>query len=131
MKTGRFCMVDHQPPKTHGDCVAACIRSLLDRDDVPHVFDDRPVLDSWSVLRSWLAGIGKTIAIFPTDDHESFMRENNPGIPYILFHSTGETDHVVICKDGKKYHDPAWWKVGIVGPTSQGYYVIGIIGDLV
>ncbi len=128
----RICTVKHNPPETFGDCVRACIATMIDRDDVPHVFDSRPILTSWSQIRGWLAVHGKSLAIFPVEEHGDFMRENNPGVPYILFCSAFRGgDHAVICKDGEVIHDPAWYRTAINGPHSMGCYVIGIIGDLI
>lgn len=127
----RICMVRHDPPASFGDCISACIKTILDRDDVPHVFDGRPILDAWSQLRSWLQLFGKTIAIFPMDQHAEFMAENNPGVIYVLFCGTNRGDHAVVCQDGQIIHDPAWYKAIITGHHSMGCYIVGIVGDLV
>jgi hypothetical protein len=128
----RICTVKDDPPHSYGDCIRACIATILDRDDVPHTFGvGCSPLDSWSILRSWLATIGKTVSLFPTDDHVQLMKENNPGVPYILLHSTIRGDHAVICRDGEKIHDPAWYALDQMKPHSLGFYIIGIVGDLI
>lgn len=126
----RVCTVKDSPPHSYGDCIRACIASILDRDDVPHVFDGRPPLDAWKDLRAWLTTQNKIIAVFPVDDHAGFMRENNPGVPYILLHGTLRGDHAVICRDGEIIHDPAWYRCGVAGPHSLGFYIIAILGNL-
>lgn len=138
----RICKVRHNPPESYGDCVAACIATMIDRDDVPHVFDNRVFTDgeidaekmlrAWNELRAWLASHGKFICMIATDDHAAIMVDNNPGIPYLLWHKTeAGGDHVVICKDGVKIHDPAWYRSAIGGPRGDGAYLIGIIGDFI
>lgn len=126
----RSCQVKHDPPNSYGDCIRACIAALIDRDDVPHYFDGRPNEQAWQQLRGYLAFHGKTLTLLPIDDHAEFMVANNPGIPYLLLCSTGEGDHAVICRDGKKIIDPAFGPLPIAGPHSLGAYFIGIVGDL-
>ncbi len=130
----RICTVKSEPPHTHSDCVRACIASLIDRDDVPHVFHDygkRPVEDAWAELREYLAQHKKVLAIFPVDNHAEFMSQNNNGVTYMLFCGTGRGDHAVICRNGEVVHDPAWYRAQITGPHSMGFYIVGIIGDLI
>lgn len=126
----RTCDVPSRPPESHGDCIAACVRTLLDRDDVPHCFDGRPLQQAWDDLRAWLAERDKFIAVFFTDDHKLQMSEN-PNIPYILLHGTHRGDHASIFRDGALIHDPSWYRSEVTGPHSVGAYVIAIIGDLV
>jgi len=140
MMNPRICTVKHEPPHSYGDCIRACIATILDRDDVPHVFDNRIIKDgkvdqdlvilAWIELRAWLRTYKKTIALFPSDDHAESMRMNNEGIPYILLCGTFRGDHCVICQDGNLIHDPGWYRSEITGPLSAGYYIIGIVGDL-
>jgi 2-phosphoglycerate kinase len=122
----------------YGDCIRACVATLIDRDDVPHLFDGRPFEDAWKAMREYLTLQGKFIALFAEEDHAELMTENNPGVPYILFHATSQGNHVVICEDGKVVHDPAWYKMQITGPAKipqpdgsiEQIYVIGIIGNI-
>lgn len=127
----RICRVKENPPHSYGDCIRACIETILDRDDVPHFFDGRPTEAAWRDLRFWLAEHKKFIAVFPTEDHAGLMKENNPDIPYILLHGTLRGDHAVVCKNGEKIHDPAWYRCGEMNPHSLGFYIIVIIGDLI
>lgn len=129
----RNCRVKDDPPNSYGDCIRACIATLIDRDDVPHVFDGRSALQAWRDIRAYLAGLNKTLFLFPViefDPHE-LMKNNNSEIPYMLLGATVRGDHAVICRDGKVVHDPSWYKSDIIKPGSVGFWVIGIIGDLV
>lgn len=123
----RICKVKHNPPETYGDCIAACLRTILDDDNVPHVFDERPPEESWAELRSYLKSIGKNIALFPVDDGMEFMGVNNPDIYYMLLCSNKSGNHAVVCKDGKVVHDPAWYKEIITGPLENGLWIVGVI----
>ncbi len=128
----RKCLVASNPPHSYGDCIAACVRTILDRDDVPHCFNNQDTEAAWGELRAWLAEQGKCIALFGANDHKQIMSQLNPNIQYILLHATHRGDHAIICRDGAVVHDPAWCRSEIVGPHSQlGVYAIGIIGDLV
>lgn len=131
----RFCTVRSDNPNANGDCLRACIATMIDRDDVPHVFQDYKegsTVQAYAQLREYLKHYGKTFVVFAIDDHAEFMAVNNPGVPYLLLCSTARgIDHAVICRDGKKIHDPAWYGAEITGPHSMGFYVIGIIGDLI
>ena len=126
----RICTVKHNPPDSYGDCIRACIGTILDRDDVPHMFNP-PTPDSWARLREWLKTIGKNIALFGVDDHVETMRENNPDVPYMLLCGIADGDHAVVCRGGEVIHDPAWWRTAITGPHSMGFYVIGIVGEMI
>lgn len=135
---GRKCLVKHNPPESYGDCIAACVASLIDRDDVPHYFigDDietpDALLAAYAKLRDYLRGHGKFLAVFPCEDHIDFMLSNNPNVPYMLWCSTSNGGtHCVICMNGKRIHDPAWYAHEITGPLPQGYYLIGIIGNMI
>lgn len=127
----RYCEVPHDPPHSYGDCIRACVATIIDRDDVPHVFDDDNIEEGWRSMRSYLASHGKFMAIFAIDDepHE-FMRDNNANIPYILIGSSlGKVDHAVVCRDDRVIHDPGY--TAITQPHSQGFYVVIIIADLI
>jgi len=124
----RICTVKHNPPHSYADCIRACIATLLDRDDVPHVFDGRPAPDSWSELRAWLKSINRTLFLVDVGDPWEYMELNNPGVAFMLLCSTGSGDHAVICRNGKVVHDPAWYKTEIKGPHSVGVWIVGVIG---
>lgn len=124
----RFCEVPHNPPFSYGDCIRACIATMIDRDDVPHVFDDGNARAAWGCMRSYLALHGKFIALFAIDhSHAELMSGENNGVPYLLLGGTETGDHAVVCLNGEVIHNPDVNSV-ITKPHSQGFYVVGIIG---
>lgn len=124
------CRSIHNPPKSYGDCVRACIASMTGDDRVPHVFDDRPPEDSWQALRDYLRDKGRGLAIFAVDDPFEEMAFNNPGTLYMLLCRTHHGDHAVVCRNGAVVHDPAIAQSEIVGKHSSGYWVVGVITTL-
>lgn len=125
----RVCQVKHDPPRSYGDCIRACLATMLDRDDVPHVFDGRENEQSWYDLRAWLKSIKRTLFIADLAENPfEFMGQNNPDIPYMLFCSSGNCDHAVVCEGNKVIHNPAWYKQKIDGPHSLGVWIVCIIG---
>ena len=127
-----MCMSMHNPPKTYGDCIRACIAMLTDDDQVPHVFSD--IIEpekSWHQLRSYLETKGKFLFLVGVECHKE-MAENNPDIPYMLICGTATGNHAVICLNGKVIHNPAYYPSEITGPPENSdEYVVGIIGDIV
>lgn len=124
----RYCQVPHNPPHSYGDCIRACIATLIDRDDVPHTFDDRNTEEAWRSLRSYLKSQGKNVALFPYDDADplSYMLEVNSGIPYMLMGSSqGKVNHAVVCCDGKIIHNPSY--IAMTDPLIEGFYIICVI----
>lgn len=99
---GRMC-------NNNQDCIRACIATLTDDDNVPHVFDGRPPEESWAALRAYLASVGKKLALFTMDDIND-MAENNPDIPYMLMGTTKYSDenHAVVGMNGKVVFNPSW-----------------------
>lgn len=128
----RNCHVKHNPPQSYGDCIRACLATMLNRDDVPHLYDGRPFDIFWRDLRLWLQVMaGKTISLFMTENHAEYMRELNPDIAYLLLCNSMSGDHAIVCRNGERIHDPAWYRAAEYKPHSIGCYVIGIIGDAV
>jgi hypothetical protein len=100
---------------------------MIDRDDVPHTFDDANNEEGWRSLRSYLKSQGKNIALFAIDDdpHEH-MRDNNPSIPYMLMGSgSRKVNHAVVCCDGKIIHNPSY--IAMTDPLIEGFYIICVI----
>lgn len=127
----RFCEVLHNPPTSYGDCIRACVATMIDRDDVPHVFDDTNHRAGWACLRSYLASHGKFIALFAIGhDHGEFMGAENDGVPYLLLGGSSHGDHAVVCRSGEVIHNPDANTV-ITKRHSQGFYIIGVIGDII
>lgn len=139
--TPAFCRVKHAPEEgTYGDCLRACVATILDlnTEDVPHFYhDDCAPEEGNQRLRDWLAkrGLGAYWVGYPgdisVDEIITSVSENGQGIPFILY---GETayggQHVVVCRDGKKVHDPAWAAAPFVGPGNSGQWVVLVIARL-
>jgi hypothetical protein len=134
--TPAICRVKHNPPETYGDCVRACVATILDLDTdaVPHFYHDNPTGEvGMQRMREWLAGRGLApCAIgFPPDplseilDH---MGQYNPNVPYLLYGSTSDGgDHVVVGQGGKIVHNPSWYGCHVVGPSSAGHWQIVVL----
>lgn len=134
------CRVKHDPDNgSYGDCMRACIASLLDLDAeaVPH-FADNGVNGETALqaMREFLAMHGYVPfmmyadGVAPLEDVFEFMAAKNPGVHYVLFCNAGGADHVVICKDDKKVHDPSWYPLRIDGPNSGGYWAAMVLAKL-
>lgn len=147
--TPAMCRTKHNPPHSYGDCLRACIATILDLDTdfVPH-FADKGV-DATETLvhvRRWLGQRGLTVAtlampgkpgpkekcpscstVFRSegyDVHEvlEWMGQMNPGVTWLLFGDTGTTGdglHVNVCQGGSVVHDPAWIPSSIKHPFVQ------------
>lgn len=134
------CQVKHDPPNSYGDCLRACIATVLDMDpqEVPHFADGGASGDEamwW--LRGWAKthGLAPFITAFPGDvsmaDLLEMQRTVNPDSVYVLFGGTsGGGDHCVVCKGGEVVHNPAWYHSSLVGPLSNGTWQILVMGRL-
>ena len=129
--TPAMCRTKHNPPHSFGDCLRACIATILDLDTdfVPH-FADKGVdaTETLAHVRRWLGERGLTIAHFgfpgsmPLSDVMDFMGQMNPGVTWLLFGDTGTTGdglHVNVCQGGSVVHDPAWIPSSIKHPFVQ------------
>lgn len=130
------CLTRHNPPDTYGDCVRACIASMLElpATDVPHFYRDGCDAETGTQrMREYLATLGYCAFYVAYDGGSSLdelqrvMMQINPGITYMLFGSTEDCDHIVICRDGITLHDPAWVRVPIIGPSSNGFWGIMVL----
>lgn len=126
------CQVKHsEEAGTYGDCVRACVASLLDMeaDAVPHFFHDN--CDGYSGharIKEFLATLG--YAPFwanAGDDPRPMMDAQNAETHYMLFGSTAYGEHVVICRGGVVAHDPAWVEEPLINPGEHGYWTILVI----
>lgn len=131
-----FCRVKHDPPRTYGDCVRACVATILDLDaeDVPHFYHDNPTGEvGMERMREWLAGRGLAPFVTglppdPLSEILEHMGEFNPGVPYMLYGSTADGgDHVVVGIGGKIVHNPAWYGCSITGPSSAGHWQVVVL----
>jgi len=128
----RMCMTVHNPPKSYGDCIRACVATLADDDQVPHVFsNEKTSEESWVELRAFLKSKGRALWVWSTKDHEKEMKENNPDMAYMLICGTETGNHAVICKNGKVVHNPAYYRSEITGPPEPlDEYMIAVVGIL-
>lgn len=138
----QHCITKHNPPETYGDCLRACIASMLDMEcvDVPNFVDGG--VDAGTAfhnLREWLVPLRLTPFIvafageIATDDLLNMMGILNPTSTYILFGSTrreGEGDHCVVCVGGEIVHNPAWHQNNIIGPLSNGTWQTLVLGQI-
>ncbi|NUM72786.1 hypothetical protein HUU40_00350 [candidate division KSB1 bacterium] len=128
-----FCEVRHDPPNSYGDCVRACVASMLDypAKDVPHFYHDNcDGEEGTKRIRAFLAERGFVMIHFAfagsvqLADILAGWAEMNPGVPAILFGGTESGDHCVIMQNGKVEHNPAWYQNRIIGPNSGGTWNI-------
>lgn len=137
-----MCRVKHQPPDSYGDCLRACVATVLDLDaeQVPHFADCGASADeALAHARRWLGERGLTVACFafpgsePLSDVMEYMGAMNNGVTWLLFGSTAKRgasdggDHVNVCRGGVVAHDPAWVPTSIKTPTSAGIWQIWVI----
>lgn len=132
------CRVPHDPPHSYGDCLRACIATIMDREPrcVPHFADNGVSGDeAMAAMRSWLITLGYApfLAAWPGDiplaDLLDMMRILNPGSTYVLFGGTvGGADHCVVCQGGQVVHNPAWYGATVVGPLSNGTWQVLVVG---
>lgn len=139
--TPTYCKTTHKPPHSYGDCLRACVATVMDfePDFVPHFADKGASADeALSDARKWFKQRGLTIACFAFPGTESlsdvldFMQGMNPTVTWLLFGSTGPDggDHVNVCQGGKIVHDPSWVPSSIKQPTSGGIWQIWVIARL-
>lgn len=132
-----FCKVKHDPDAgLYGDCVRACIASILElkAEDVPHFHHDNcDAIEANARICEWLSGRG--LVPFwtgfpgsePLDAILQHMGEINPTVNYMLYGNNGSGDHVVVCQGGKIIHDPSWVNVGLAAPNSNGFWLTLVI----
>ncbi len=130
--TPQICLVQtNEKAGTFGDCMRACVASLLDLDvnTVPHfAYDNCDGVELFNRVREFVGPHGYLpfqMIVDGSHDLEtvfSYMEKMNTGIHYMLFCQSGGGDHVVICKNDRLVHDPAWIKYEITGPHSNGYW---------
>lgn len=129
-------MVKHDPPNSYGDCVRACIASLLSMpaEHVPHFYHDncegvegnqrlKEFLQTVGYAPFWVAYDGAS----RLDEIQRIMTLNAPSVHYMLFHANSGGDHVIICKDDQIVHDPAWYRLPITGPNSIGNWGVLVL----
>lgn len=131
--TPDICYVKNDPPNSYGDCIRACIASLLDlpTTDVPHFVRDGCAPEvTYQRIRDWLATRGivpmlSGFAASPTPEPIlNFMGETNPGVYYVLM----SADHAVVCLGGEIVHDPAWVKSRL-NPPADAWLIMVLTYD--
>lgn len=133
------CLVRHQPPDSYGDCVRACVASLLDlpAESVPHFAGIAKTGDEMlTYMRVWLMtqGYAPFIGHFDGDASVSEILQQqamvNPGCYFMLFGRVEGGDHVVICRNDKIVHDPNWYRTAMTGPGSTGVWIVMVLTKL-
>ena len=129
--TPQTCTRTHNPPHSYGDCLRACVATVMDFEPqfVPHFADRGATADeALSAAREWLRVRHLTVArfLFPGDellsDVMEWMGTMNPTVTSLLFGRTSETDqamHVNVCVGGEVVHDPAWVPTSIKAPYRE------------
>jgi len=134
------CRIKHNPPDSYSDCVRACVATILEREDVPHTFlgeTEESAIQGWLSLREWLKPLGYTIFItgyeefWTVDKLMDFMEGNNSEGVYILIGRSEKGDnHAVVCKGGKVYYDPSWYREKLVKAADTGYWLVATISKI-
>lgn len=136
-----FCRVKHDPENgTYGDCLRACVATMLDLqpEAVPHFAHDGAEAEVvTSRLTAWLREQGLAPWITCYDPNETrqnvldVLHEQSPGPCFMLFGRTvSDGDHVVVCRDGKVEHDPAWYGSPLVKGSVVGAWVVMVFVKL-
>ena len=136
--TPTHCITKHNPPHTYGDCLRACVATILDFDalDVPNFADGGVDADAaFAHMRLWLSpmSLAPFITAYPGEHNMVDLLEMqgalNPTSVYVLFGSvSGGGDHCVVCEGGSIVHNPAWHGCDLVGPMSNGTWQLLVLG---
>ena len=134
--TPQHSIVKHDPPHSYGDCLRACIASVMDQpiEQVPHFAAHGATGDEAMVkVRQHLVPMAPFIVAWPGDialgDLHEMQRVHTPHRSYILFGGTHNGgDHCVVCQGGEIVHNPAWYGCNIVGPLSNGTWQVLVVG---
>jgi len=130
------CQTKHDPANgSYGDCLRACIASLLHIEnplDVPNFADGNASGDEmWNGLRAYLRG--RQLDVMHVSFTASFaeirqtMAVLNPGTYYMVIGQIDGGGHIIICKDDKIEHNPAWYPTGFDGPLPGGFYDVVLL----
>ena len=124
-----------------GDCFRCCIASLLDLPaaQVPHFadYDWEDTTGRWFTdLNKWLAPRGLGYIELPVDDDgpDSAVEwmSGATKFGFDTYHILGGKsprghDHAVVARNGVVVHDPHPSRSGLVGPQSNGTYMLGLL----
>lgn len=130
------CRVRHNPPEAYGDCLRACIASVLDMEpeQVPHFMDGNPDAGAMMAqLIQWLGerGLAPFTVMLPGEPLDAILEHMgslNPASTYLLFGGTGDGDHVVVCQGGRIVWNPAWYGGHLVQPASGDIWQVMVLG---
>jgi len=132
-------MKDDPDRRQYGDCVRACVASILelDAEDVPHWYHDDDGNRAASEMREWLSFThGMVPAYFPLPQEMNlhavgeYMTRRFADVDYMLWCNCGGSDHSIVCRNDIVTHNPAWYKSPIDGAHSSGVWIIIILAKL-
>lgn len=129
-----ICKVRDNPPTTYGDCISACVASIMEIDDAPHFYFDGDGERGFNRMRLWLLDKGRIPAYFTLSGDFTLTSVLENAKAYktecMLFCQTKSGDHCIVIGNGKVLHDPAWYKTEIIGPHSSGYWLIIVLAHI-
>lgn len=119
--------------KTDGDCLSACINTLMNRDDCPYYFNNQNDADTaWFLLRAWMRQHGKDLMLFPyMDDPRPWMVSMSNETPYIMIYDNEDGAHAAIFKGGACIFDPAWVTKPVKGAVNGECWLVGVVVDYI
>lgn len=122
------CIVPHNPPFSHGDCLRACVASLLEQepDQVPHFAKNGDGDEQHALLIDYLAKRQMVASVIPFGGEMTLgevcrkVVDAYGSLKFILMCSTiRDVNHAVICSNGRVLHDPAKYKNEILKPVIE------------
>jgi hypothetical protein len=135
--TPAHCITKHNPPHSYGDCLRACVATILDlpTDYLPNFVDVGVDADgAFTHMRLWLSSMNLApfITAYPGEHAMADLLEMqgalNPTSIYVLFGSVSGGDHCVVCEGGSIVHNPAWHGCDLIGPMSNGTWQLLVLG---
>lgn len=135
-----LCRVKHDPAAgTYGDCVRACIATIMDVDAeaVPHfVHDGCDGTTMQNRIRDWLAPQGLAPywthydGNIPLEEVLETIGAQNPNVVYLLYGRNEGGNHVNVCCGDKIVHDPNWYRTAFRGCADWGAWSVMVITKL-
>lgn len=132
------CRVTHDPERgLYGDCVRACIASILDiadPDTVPHFYHDGCDAETGiKRINAYLKPLGLIHFAVNFDGSatmDDVLSAIYPAATLMLYGNDGGGDHVVVCQGGKVVHNPAWFPKRMVGAGSHGFWTVAVLARI-
>jgi len=139
--TPHKCQVMHSPERGfYGDCLRACIASVLDMEPatVPHFYQDGcDSIEGEKRIVAFLRtlNLGTFCAYFPgsvplQDLLDHMAHDSSPDVCQILFCSVNGGNHAVVIQNGRVIHDPALYVVRNYSPVDFGVWVVMVLVKL-